>query len=109
MAYVKLDGAPPERLLCLTFTKAAAAEMANRLHAQLALWTMLDDTSLLQALIRLKGSAKEKDLDPARRLFAQVLDTPGGLKLQCEGHEVLYRNIWIKELNLTAADTDFEE
>lgn len=38
-----------------------------------------------------------------------ITDTPGGLKLQCEGHEVLYRNIWIKELNLTEADTDFEK
>lgn len=38
-----------------------------------------------------------------------ITDTPGGLKLQCEGHEVLYRNIWIKELDLTKADTDFEQ
>jgi len=38
-----------------------------------------------------------------------ITDTPGGLKLQCEGHEVLYRNIWIKELDLTAADTNFKQ
>lgn len=38
-----------------------------------------------------------------------ITDTPGGLKLQCEGHEVLYRNIWIKELDLTAANTDFQK
>ncbi len=37
-----------------------------------------------------------------------ITDTPGGLKLQCEGHDVLYRNIWIKELDLTTPDTDFE-
>ena len=36
-----------------------------------------------------------------------ITDTPGGIKLQAEGHEVLYRNIWIKELNLTKTDTDF--
>jgi hypothetical protein len=36
-----------------------------------------------------------------------ITDTPGGIKLQCEGHEVLYRNIWIKELDLKTADTDF--
>jgi hypothetical protein len=36
-----------------------------------------------------------------------ITDVPGGLKLQCEGHEVLYRNIWIKELELKEADTDF--
>lgn len=38
-----------------------------------------------------------------------ITDTPGGLKLQCEGHEVLYRNIWIKELDLKEADTSFEK
>ena len=38
-----------------------------------------------------------------------ITDTPGGLKLQCEGHDVRYRNAWIKELDLTAADTDFKE
>ena len=37
-----------------------------------------------------------------------VTDAPGGLKLQCEGHEVLYRNVWIKELHLTSAGTDFD-
>ena len=37
-----------------------------------------------------------------------ITDTPGGLKLQCEGHDILYRNIWIKELDLTEANTDFE-
>lgn len=36
-----------------------------------------------------------------------ITDTPGGLKLQCEGHDVRYRNIWIKELDLQGADTDF--
>jgi hypothetical protein len=38
-----------------------------------------------------------------------ITDTPGGLKLQCEGHDVRYRNAWIKELDLTKADTDFTE
>jgi hypothetical protein len=38
-----------------------------------------------------------------------VTDTPGGLKLQCEGHDVRYRNTWIKELNLEKPDTDFDE
>ena len=36
-----------------------------------------------------------------------ITDTPGGLKLQAEGYSVLFRNIWIKELDLTEADTDF--
>jgi hypothetical protein len=38
-----------------------------------------------------------------------ITDTPGGLKLQCEGHDVRYRNTWIKELDLKDADTDFKE
>ncbi len=38
-----------------------------------------------------------------------ITDTPGGLKLQCEGHEVLYRNIWIKEVDLEKPNTDFEK
>lgn len=38
-----------------------------------------------------------------------ITDRPGGLKLQCEGHEVLYRNIWIKELDIKKPDTDFKE
>ena len=38
-----------------------------------------------------------------------ITDTPGGLKLQCEGHDVRYRNAWIKELDLEKADTDFKE
>ena len=38
-----------------------------------------------------------------------ITDTPGGLKLQCEGHDVRFRNVWIKELSLEDASTDFEE
>jgi hypothetical protein len=38
-----------------------------------------------------------------------ITDTPGGLKLQCEGHDVRYRNAWIKELDLKEADTNFTE
>ena len=38
-----------------------------------------------------------------------ITDTPGGLKLQCEGHDVRYRNTWIKELDLKEANTDFKE
>lgn len=38
-----------------------------------------------------------------------ITDTPGGIKLQCEGHDVRYRNIWIQPLDLKTADTDFKE
>ena len=52
---------------------------------------------------------KNSGLDGGNNGGKGITDTPGGLKLQCEGHEVLYRNIWIKELDLTEADTGFEE
>lgn len=38
-----------------------------------------------------------------------ITDTPEGLKLQAEGHDVRYRNTWIKELDLKEPDTDFRE
>jgi hypothetical protein len=52
---------------------------------------------------------KNSGIDGGNRGGKGITDTPGGLKLQCEGHEVLYRNIWIKETDLTKADTDFKE
>ncbi len=74
---------PPERILCLTFTKAAAAEMANRLHGRLGNWAVAGDAALNQDLMDLTGLTFEAPtLNLARRLFARVLDTPGGLKVQ---------------------------
>jgi len=52
---------------------------------------------------------KNSGIDGGNRGGKGITDTPGGLKLQCEGHEVLYRNIWIKETDLAKADTDFKE
>ena len=52
---------------------------------------------------------KNSGLDGGNDGGKGITDTPGGIKLQCEGHEVLYRNIWIKELDLSTADTDFVE
>ena len=52
---------------------------------------------------------KFSGLDGGNNRGKGITNTPGGLKLQCEGHEVLYRNIWIKELNLTAANTNFKK
>ena len=46
-------------------------------------------------------------LDGGNQGGAGITDRPGGLKLQCEGHDVLYRNAWIRELDLAEADTDF--
>lgn len=78
-----LAGADPSRLLCLTFTKAAAAEMANRVFKRLGLWASADDAELDAELVALEGTpptgAKRAR---ARRLFALALETPGGLKLQ---------------------------
>ncbi len=77
-----LDGADPSRILCLTFTRAAAAEMANRLDGELAKWATLATAELRDALNRLTGEyPDDARLTRARRLFAQVLDAPGGIKI----------------------------
>ena len=86
-----LAGAAPARILCLTFTKAAAAEMANRLHRRLGHWVTLAEDRLRAELGELlEQPATAADLPPARRLFARALDAPGGLKIMtihafCEG------------------------
>ncbi|WP_288905193.1 double-strand break repair helicase AddA [uncultured Sneathiella sp.] len=78
-----LAGTPPEKILCITFTKAAAAEMANRLNAMLGDWSVMDDTRLAKSLRELMGRpATDGETIWARRLFASVLDAPGGLKIQ---------------------------
>ena len=78
-----LDGAAPRRILCMTFTKAAAAQMANRLQRRLAGWATAADADLTAALIDLLGRPPAAaDLARARGLFARVLDEPGGLKIQ---------------------------
>src|SRR5580700_12349210 len=78
-----LDGVEPEKILCITFTKAAAANMAKRVFDTLAAWTTLDDAGLDKAIRErssLTPDAARRAL--ARRLFARALDTPGGLKVQ---------------------------
>ncbi len=78
-----LGGTRPERILCLTFTKAAAAEMANRLHRRLGEWAVADDAALAGGIAALTGApVAADDQVRARRLFARVLETPGGLKVQ---------------------------
>jgi ATP-dependent helicase/nuclease subunit A len=77
-----LRGSSPGRILCLTFTKAAAAEMANRINERLSTWTTLADGALEQELVGLTGAMPDRALlEHARRLFALVLDTPGGMKI----------------------------
>ena len=78
-----LAGTPPHKLLCLTFTKAAAAEMANRVAMRLAGWATAADDALDDELRRLLGAPPDgAATGRARRLFAQVLDAPGGMKIQ---------------------------
>ncbi len=72
----------PERILCLTFTKAAAAEMRNRLASQLGRWAMADEATLdkeIEGLIDRPPEPNERTI--ARRLFARVLDAPGGINI----------------------------
>ena len=77
-----LQGSEPERLLCLTFTKAAAAEMANRITTTLKQWAIAEDEELEKLLFNLKGiPPTEEMLKIARALFVKVLETPGGLKI----------------------------
>lgn len=77
-----LDGAAPETILCLTFTKAGAAEMANRIGAQLAAWVRMKDSELAVDLAALRADVGPAMRERARRLFAKVLDAPGGLRIQ---------------------------
>lgn len=78
-----LQGTRPSGILCLTFTKAAAAEMQLRLTARLGKWTTLDDAALTKELQELLGhQVSAGDMDAARRLFARTLEAPGGLRLQ---------------------------
>lgn len=86
-----LAGARPGRILCLTFTKAAAAEMANRIVEKLAAWATAPEYEVRAALEALDGARPDDaTLLLARSLFAAVVDTPGGLKVQtvhafCQG------------------------
>ena len=78
-----LNGVEPEKILCITFTKAAAANMAKRVFDTLAQWTTLDDGALDDAIRQrstMVPDARRRAL--ARRLFARALETPGGLKVQ---------------------------
>ncbi|VAW11668.1 FIG061771: ATP-dependent nuclease subunit A [hydrothermal vent metagenome] len=82
LARLLLGGTPPGRILCLTFTNAAAAEMANRLFGRLASWAMADDETLTAILKGLTGKIPgAAELTRARKLFALALESPGGLKI----------------------------
>lgn len=86
VARLLLAGAEPQALLCVTFTKAAAAEMQRRLFDVLGEWSVLEDERLRGKLAELEGKTPDAydaiALSQARALFAKALETPGGLKIQ---------------------------
>ena len=84
VARLLLRGVSPGRVLCLTYTKAAASEMQLRLFQRLGAWAMMSDTKLHEQMRHLGADTADRavDLDHARRLFAQAIETPGGLKIQ---------------------------
>jgi ATP-dependent helicase/nuclease subunit A len=78
-----LAGVDPMSILCLTYTKAAAKEMANRLHERLGAWVGLSDAALTRQLVQMgSDDVSHRTLARARRLFTEALETPGGLKIQ---------------------------
>jgi ATP-dependent helicase/nuclease subunit A len=78
-----LAGAPPGRILCLTFTKAAAANMAIRVFERLGKWVTLEEVELAKELEELEGKRPSRaEIRQARRLFARAVETPGGLKIE---------------------------
>ncbi len=85
VARLLLDGVRPERILCLTYTKAAAMEMQNRLFSRLGAWAMKDDGDLCDTLTAIgvpRASLQPDLLNNARTLFARAIEAPGGLKIQ---------------------------
>ncbi|WP_298851426.1 double-strand break repair helicase AddA [uncultured Ruegeria sp.] len=84
VARLLLGGAQPQHILCLTYTKAAASEMQNRLFDRLGQWAMKDNAGLLSQLTDLgvSGEIDSGRLAQARTLFARAIETPGGLKIQ---------------------------
>jgi len=77
-----LADADPAKILCLTFTKAAAAEMQHRLFRQLGEWSMLGDAELTNKIAAIGAElGGPEELKKARRLFAKALEAPGGLKI----------------------------
>ena len=72
----------PDKILCITFTKAAAAEMNNRLTEKLKSWAIMDEVSLSQNLQELTQETPDSEqIQQAKSLFSQILQVPGGMKI----------------------------
>lgn len=84
VARLLLNGVEPQHILCLTYTKAAASEMQNRLFKRLGAWAMLDNDDLQSALsdLGVTDAFTPDRMRMARTLFARAIETPGGLKIQ---------------------------
>jgi ATP-dependent helicase/nuclease subunit A len=83
VARLLLAGVQPQHILCLTYTKAAATEMQNRLFQRLGEWAMMAEDRLQRSLTELGETALPSDrLARARQLFARAIETPGGLRIQ---------------------------
>lgn len=84
VARLLLRGVEPQHILCLTYTKAAASEMQNRLFRRLGTWAMKPDQDLRAALKELgdEGPHTQDALARARQLFARAIEAPGGLRIQ---------------------------
>ncbi len=83
VARLLLRGVDPQNILCLTYTKAAAAEMQNRLFRRLGAWAMAADAGLRASLEELGETALDAArLRLARQLFARAIETPGGIRIQ---------------------------
>lgn len=78
-----LNGTSAHKILCLTFTKAAAAEMSARIQYTLSQWSIAEDETLIQALTALNNTPPDKPLlTRARQLFTTIIDDPGALAIQ---------------------------
>jgi len=84
VARLLLKGAEPDSILCVTYTKAAASEMQDRLFERLGEWCVASPADLQADLARLEGRSDfaPEELDRARELFARALETPGGLRIE---------------------------
>ncbi len=76
-----LAGTRPERILCLTYTKAGAAEMTIRLNRRLGQWVAMPEAKLDAELQLLAVARSRESRIRARKLFADVLDIPGGMRI----------------------------
>ena len=84
-----LAGADPSKILCLTFTKAAAAEMSARVFDELAKWATLSHEALYEEIAELTGKPpSDIALNTARQLFAKALETPKWLANSCNAPSI---------------------